>query len=104
MKKTEVLAKIQEIGTCTDDVQRRNLLADLQAETEKDYDERDSLLTEKTTLTNENENLRKANLKLFLRLGKENEEVKENNNTKEENNGNVKRTFESLFNEKGELK
>ena len=55
-----------------------------------------------TQLETDNENLRKANLRLFSRLGEQNLSDKEKEKEKEEETKPMK--FEDLFNEKGELK
>ena len=55
-----------------------------------------------TQLETDNENLRKANLRLFSRLGEQNVSDKEKEEDKEEETKPMK--FEDLFNEKGELK
>lgn len=112
MDKKEFLAKITEIGTCEDDVQRRTLLAELNDEASNLYDENENLKTEKSNLEtsnkqfeSDNETLRQANMKLFLRVG----EGKTDKQIQEDSTGvkspdNQKRSFENLFNEKGGLK
>lgn len=101
MEKQDFLNRVTEIGKCDDDVQRRELLTQLSEEASKDYDTIATLTETNKTLTNDNEALRSANMKLFLRVG----ETKEGNNSDNStNNEGSNLTYENLFNEKGELK
>lgn len=101
MNKTDFISRIQEIGTCEDDSQRRTLLSDLQTECESDYDRLDNLVTENTQLKTDKEDLQKANMKLFLKTTetKPQEEPIVNKGDNEE-----PLKYENLFNEKGDLK
>lgn len=76
MDKSTFIEKIKEIGTCEDDVNRRGLLTALSEDIEKVFDD----LTESTntidglnkTIEQNNidmEDLRKANMDLFKRIG-----------------------------------
>lgn len=111
MDKATFLEKIKEIGTCEDDVTRRSLLADIE-EVTKIYDENEILKTEKENLKNtneqyekDNETLRQANMKLFLRVGEDKtEKQKTEDTTGIQQPDESKRKFEDLFNEKGGLK
>lgn len=105
MKKSEFTEKIKAIGTCEDDVQRRALLAELEEDAAKDYDDLEILGTETQTLTTANEVLRDANMKLFLRVGesKTTEQIKKDE-TGIETQKKDKRKFEDLFDEKGGIK
>lgn len=69
MDKTAFISKITEIGTCEDEVQRRQLLTDLSEECEKDYDMLSELTEKNKNLVTDNESLRSANMKLFLQVG-----------------------------------
>ena len=105
MKKQELIDKIKAIGTCEDDVTRRTLLAELEDESGKDYDDLERLQTENQNLTSANETLREANMKLFLRVG----ESKTDKEKKEDETGikdteKKRRSFDDLFDEKGGLK
>ena len=105
MKKSEFTEKIKAIGTCEDDVQRRTLLAELEEDAAKDYDELERLGTENQTLTTANEGLRDANMKLFLRVGEsKTEEQRKKDETGIETEKKNKRKFEDLFDEKGDIK
>ena len=101
MEKQDFLNRISAIGSCEDDVQRRELLSQLKEEGIKDYDTMATLTETNKTLSDDNEALRSANMKLFLRVG----ETKEGNNSDNStNNEGSNLTYENLFNEKGELK
>lgn len=105
MLKQEFLDKITAIGTCEDEAQRRELLAQLSDEASKDYDEITRLTTENQTLTTNNETLRDANMKLFLRVGDpKGEDERRKDETGVNGQETKKREFKDLFDEKGELK
>ena len=104
MLKQDFLDKITEIGACDDDVQRRELLAQLSDEASKDYDELSTLTETNRTLTSDNETLRSANMKLFLRVGGKESDDATKDETGIDNKEKEKRSFNNLFNEKGELK
>lgn len=103
MNKEEFLQKILDIGTCTDDIERRSMLTDITDQVSKIYDDNTSL---NTTIESLNSNLvkvnsdlekaQKANMELFLRVGSKDEKT-----TKEEITGEKqepeKRKFEDLF-------
>ena len=105
MEKQEFLNRITAIGSCDDDVQRRELLSQLSEEASKDYDNLATLTENNQTLINDNETLRDANMKLFLRVGadKTPDEHKKDE-TGVDGSQKEKRSFDSLFNEKGGLK
>lgn len=73
-----------------------NLLSDLYTGFTGKNNEIENLTKANTTLTTNNEALKEQNMKLFLKVGSEIKQVASN-----ENQG--KRTYDSLFNEKGEL-
>ena len=105
MDKQEFLTRITAIGTCEDEVERRELLSALSEDVGKDYDNLASLSDRNKTLSDDNETLRSANMKLFLRVG----ESKDDSERKKDETGiddkeKEKRDFKDLFNEKGELK
>ena len=105
MVKEEFLKLITDIGSCDDEVQRRELLAQLSEEASKDYDNMATLTETNETLMNDNETLRSANMKLFLRVGEEkNADEKRKDETGVDNKSIEKRSFDDLFNEKGEIK
>lgn len=100
MDKVTFGQKISEIGTCEDETQRRELLTQLQEEVNGDYDRLTDLETTNSQLSSDNESLRSANMKLFLRIGdhKAPEDDPLGDDKKE------KREFKNLFNEKGGIK
>lgn len=105
MEKQEFLDRITEIGTCEDDVRRRELLASLSDEAGKDYDTITTLTESNEALQNDNETLRDANMKLFLRVGEEKtQHERKKDNTGIDEQPKEKRSFDDLFNEKGGLK
>lgn len=103
MDKELMISRITEIGTCEDDVQRRELLTALQEDVSKDYDELVTLRESEQKLTQDNEALRSANMKLFLRVGgqKTPEEIAREKGFDEPEK---KKEFKDLFDEKGNLK
>lgn len=106
MEKQEFLTRMTAIGTCDDDVQRRELLSALSEEVGKDYDNLATLTDRNKSLLDDNETLRSANMKLFLRVGesKEDSERKKDETGIEQKEAPKKRSFDDLFNEKGEIK
>ena len=98
MTKQQFLDKITEIGTCEDEATRRELLATLSEDGGAIYDAFDTAEAARATAVADNEKLREANMKLFLRVG----DHKEPEPAPKENTPELK--YEDLFNEKGELK
>lgn len=100
MDKQAFLNKIAEIGTCEDDVARRTLLTELSDEATPIFDDLNSLTEQNNNLTTDNETLRQANMKLFLKVGEQKTpDIEQVQGAPKE-----KRKFEDLFNEKGEIK
>ena len=99
MTKEEFLAKVTEIGTCEDLVEVRTKLTDLSDSVSDIFDTSESLTVSNNSLKEENESLRSANMKLFLKIGDTNKKPEDEISEPKE-----KRSFEKLFNEKGELK
>lgn len=93
-----MLQRIQSIGTCEDDAERRTLLANFQTDLETDYDSLDKAQTDNTTYQAEIKKLQENNMKLFLQIGNHEKPNVDQDKSKE------KRKFEDLFNEKGVLK
>lgn len=100
MNKQEFTERLQAIGTCEDEVQRRELIAQLTEDGGKDYDDHASAVAARDQAQADNESLRAANMKLFKRLGdhKDPDPLPGTEPPKE------KRKFENLFNEKGGIK
>ena len=103
MDKEILINKITEIGTCNDDAIRRELLATFQEDLCKDYDEHTSIREANVQLTSDNEALRSANMKLFLRVGEQKsaEEIAKEKGFEEPDK---KLEFKDLFDEKGNIK
>lgn len=97
---------IQKIGTTEDEVERRDLLAKMDESIDPIYDERDKALEQSRQLSEDNEKVRAANMKLFTQLGAERteEEVRKEMTGIDEPAEAPRRSFKDLFNEKGELK
>lgn len=98
MDKVTLMERITAIGSCEDEAERRELLTQLGEDAGKDYDRITELETQNGQLTSDNENLRSANMKLFLRVGDHKAE------DKKDSDGVEKREFKNLFNEKGGIK
>lgn len=103
MEKTEFLQMIKDIGVCEDDVERRSKLAELEDGISNIFDSNVTLTEQNTKLSTDNESLRSANMKLFLRVGSESPENRLKNETGNEGTKEP-RKFDNLFNEKGEIK
>lgn len=105
MTKEEILAKIQEAGTTESETDRREILAQLSDSISADYDNFSEVTKQVEQLTTDNETLRSANMKLFLRVGGKTpeESIKDTTGTdpepKEE-----KLKYKDLFDDKGEIK
>lgn len=98
LSKDEFMAKIQEIGTCEDDVQRKELLTELSGSISEVYDDNDTLSKANKQYEEDNEILRKANNKLWLEStsnseGEKPTEEEEKSEEKEEE----KLSFDDLF-------
>lgn len=101
MDKLEFQNLIKEIGSCEDDAHRRELLVSLEETASPIFDSVDELTTKNTSLNEDNEALRSANMKLFLRVGgRTQEDVRKDEHNQEPE----KLKFEDLFNDKGGLK
>lgn len=99
MDKVTLINKIKAIGSCESDSDRLELLTQLQEECVQDYDRFSEIEQTNTQLSSDNETLRSANMKLFLRIGE-----KEPPKNDPLDDGKEKREFKNLFNEKGEIK
>lgn len=97
MDKATLINKIREIGQCEDSANRLELLTQLQEAASADYDRIETLEAQNTSLTSDNEDLRAANMKLFLRIG-------DHQTPPDDDKGKEKREFKNLFDEKGRIK
>lgn len=100
MDKAEVLNLITTIGTCEDEVERRTMLATLSDDVANVFDENATLTETNNTYKSDNEKLREANMKLFLKVG----EHKSPEDKPEPDTPPEKRSFNNLFDEKGNIK
>ena len=106
MDKDTFLSKIQEIGTCEDEVQRRTMLAELSTEATNLYETNETLTSTNDNLTKDMESLRQANLDLFKMIPNtktESEQLKDQTGLEPVKEEKILR-FEDLFDEKGEIK
>lgn len=99
MIKTEFTERLQAIGTEENETRRRELIAQLIEDGEKDYDDHAAAVAARDQALTDNEELRAANMQLFKRIGVRKEPE---GNPTESPNGNLK--YEDLFDEKGVLK
>lgn len=106
MDKKEFLETLAKIGTSEDETERRSLLADLNKEATTLFDNNATLTTQNKALSDDNENIRAANMKLFLQIGanktEQQRQLDQTGHQKEEPEKVMK--YEDLFDEKGELK
>ena len=68
MERKEFEEKIKEIGTCEDEVKRRELLTELNDSAVSVFDDNETLRAENTKQKEENEKLIESNRKYFMRL------------------------------------
>lgn len=99
MTRDELQQRLQEIGTCTDDAERRTLIASLSEDASADYDAHAAVVTERDQLQTANQQLQNYNMDLFKRLPVKKDDTPAGGDKPAE-----KRKFEDLFNEKGEIK
>ena len=100
MTKKEYTERLQAIGTEADETARRELIAALIEDGGKDYDDHAAAVTARDNLQRDNETLRDANMKLFLRVGDPNKKADD----PAANTEPKKMRFEDLFDEKGGIK
>lgn len=104
--------KIEDIGLCEDETQRRTLLTELMNESNELFTERDTLTQSETDLKTKNKELRDANTDLYLQVrkslntgsGSGNDQDDQDDNQDPDNKKEKELTFEALFDEKGHLK
>ena len=99
MNKAEFTERLQAIGTEEDEAQRRELIAQLIDDGGADYDAHAAAVTERDQALQDCEQLRAANMRLFLRVGENREPEVNPNPTPTE-----KRSFNDLYDNKGGLK
>lgn len=107
MGKDDFLKTLTDIGTCEDETQRRTMLASLNTEATTLFDNFASLTQQNETLKKDKEDLRSANMKLFMQVGNTKTQQQQQQDTTGIHNNNEpekKLTYENLFDEKGGLK
>lgn len=105
MNKQEYIERLQAIGTEADEAQRRELIAQMIEDGGNDYDDHAAAVAARDQALADNEDLRAANMRLFKRIGNpEQPGAAPGAPIGAEGAPQSKRKFESLFNEKGELK
>lgn len=98
MTRDELFQAITDLGTITDEAERRTRLVTISDEVKAVYDSKETLTTDNAKLVDDNKKLQEYNMKLFLRVSGEQktpEDPKPQGETPK---------YEDLFNEKGEIK
>lgn len=98
MTRDEYTERLQAIGTEADETTRRELIAALIEDGGRDYDDHAAAVAARDQLQRDNETLRDANMKLFLRVGDPKKK------TEDPDPEPKKKRFEDLFDEKGGIK
>ena len=105
MDKNEFLEVIKQIGTESDEVQRRTMLTELSDKISGIFDSNTELMEKNKSFEEDNEKLRSANMQLFLRVGaNKSEEEIQKNQVGDTDSVKEPRKFENLFDENGNLK
>lgn len=105
MDKAQLLEIISNIGTCEDEVQRRELLTSLSDEVGNVFDDNQTLRDQNNKFKEDNDRLIESNRKYFLRLEtQKTEQEVQRDSTGIKTPDEHKRSFEDLFNEEGGLK
>lgn len=102
MTKQEFQDLLTQIGTCADETDRRELLSRLHDDGSTIFDDYDAAETALAAAVEDNEKLRQANMRLFLRVGDHTEPEPPKTPTPDPDTPKLR--YEDLFNEKGELK
>lgn len=97
MNKDEFMAKIQEIGICEDEVQRRTLLTELSGGVSDIFDDNDTLTKANKQYEEDNETLRKANHDMWLKTTSNSEGEKPIEKEEKEEKEEEKLSFDDLF-------
>lgn len=99
MNKAEFTERCQAIGTCENESERRELLAQLIQDGENDYDDHAEAVAARDQAQKDIAQLQAENKRLFLQIG-----TKKEPDVDPEKKPPEKRSYKNLFNEKGELK
>lgn len=95
----DLLKAVTDLGTITDDVERRARLTALADDLTELYNSHDTLSASNAKFEADNKKLQEYNMKLFLRVGGQ---QKQTDPEPEKQADGLK--YENLFNEEGELK
>lgn len=106
MDRAEFENSIKEIGTCEDEVKRRELLTSLNDKIGNVFDDNATLKADNDKYKEENEKLIESNRKYFMRLETQNTQKEKQNEVTGEKEEEPKepRKFENLFDDKGGIK
>lgn len=105
MERNDLMSIINNLRNSFDDTENReNLLNQISDEISTLYDNTDTLTASNNEYINQNEQLRNANMKLFLQIGSDKPNNPPTPNPPIEEKQPEKLKYENLFNEKGELK
>lgn len=88
----QLIEKIKECGTTEDDVTRRSILSEIEAEVNTLHNSNQTLTEQNTNLASDNQRIREENMRLFLKVGEEREPQTDTSDKPKE-----KRKFENLF-------
>lgn len=99
MNKQEFLDRFNAIGQMEDAAQMRTALAEMCDDVTAVFDSNEELTTQNQQFATDNESLRSANMRLFLQVG---EQRKPDEPTPEPPKP-VKMSFDSLFDDKGNI-
>lgn len=97
MNREELLQALTELGTITDDAERRSRITSLSDELTSIFDTNETLTATNTQLEADKKKLQEYNMELYLKVGSQGKK-------KEPEPKSEELTYENLFNEKGELK
>ena len=98
MNREELLQALTELGTITDDAERRSRITSLSDELNTILDSNETLTATNTQLESDKKKLQEYNMELYLKVGAQGKKQDKPKQESEE------LTYEKLFNEKGELK
>lgn len=105
MDREEFENSIKEIGTCEDEVKRRELLTSLNDKMGNVFDDNATLKADNDKYKEENDRLIESNRKYFMRLEtQKTEKEKQDDITGDEGKKEEPRKFEDLFDDKGGIK
>lgn len=106
MDREKFESSIKEIGTCEDEVKRRELLQSLNDEMVNVFDDNETLKADNDKYKEENEKLIESNRKYYMRLETQNTQTQKQKEVTGDDGEEPKepRKFENLFDDKGGIK